>query len=421
MHERRPVPRGAWIGLLLAILAGTALRLAWGADIEFKYDEHWLFEHALVTGPGAFPWLGMRSSVGILNPGMSAWVFVALARLTGATSPVELARAVQTANILALVIVALFALTAVEPREREPWFWGIALGAVNPMSVVLARKIWQQSVLPVFTAAALVGWWNRDKPWGAVFWGVVGACIGQVHLAGFFLTGAFALWAFLFDRQSVRWRWWAAGTLAGLAPLVPWLLYVLGEAPARSQEWFAISRLVQVQYWIFWIVEPLGVGLWHSIGVHFREFLSGGPWHAVAILHIAALALGAVLYSVLVGRWRGDRWSRFPIGADQTAFTTNALAVGCGVLMTVSMLPLYRSYMNMTFPLEFVWLAHMTVGGDRREDLKRIARMALAGLWVVELLIAVSFLQYIHVHGGAPGADYGVAYGAQPPGQTFQP
>ena len=65
MHERRPVPRGAWIGLLLAILAGTALRLAWGADIEFKYDEHWLFEHALVTGPGALPWLGEKPDVAI--------------------------------------------------------------------------------------------------------------------------------------------------------------------------------------------------------------------------------------------------------------------------------------------------------------------------------------------------------------------
>ena len=42
------------------------------------------------------------------------------------------------------------------------------------------------------------------------------------------LTGGFALWAALFDRQSTRWRWWMAGSLVGLMPLLPWLAHLAG-------------------------------------------------------------------------------------------------------------------------------------------------------------------------------------------------
>jgi len=421
MLEHRPLSKGVWIGVPLAFVAGAALRLAWGADIEFKYDEHWLFEHALVRGAGAFPGVGMRSSVGILNPGLGAWVFVVLARLTEAATPVDLARAVQILNLLALAAVALFAMTAVEPREREAWMWGVALAAVNPMAVVLARKIWQQSVLPIFVAFVLAGWWNRGKRWGAVCWGVAGVCIGQVHAAGFFLTAGLVAWAFLFDRQRVRWRWWLLGAAAGLLPLVPWLFYVAGRTTARAPGAVAALRLLEPRYWIFWILEPLGIGLWYSLGQHFTEFLAAGPWHAVGILHGAAVVLGVALYTVAIVRMRHERWSRFPIGVDRTAFTTNAALIGCGALMTVSMIAIHPSYLNAAFPLQFVWLAYMAVGGVGRETLKRTARLALGALCVVELLISASFLAYIHAHGGAPGADYGVAYSAQPLGQTFHP
>jgi len=421
MREHRPLPQGVWIGVALALVAGAALRLAWGGDVEFKYDEHWLFEHALVRGSGAFPGVGMRSSVGILNPGLSVWVFVVLARVTGAVTPIDLARAVQILNILALAAVALFALAAVEPREREAWMWGVALASVNPMAIVLARKIWQQSVLPVFTALVLVGWWNRGKPWGALWWGVAGACVGQVHAAGFFMTAGLVAWAFLFDRRSVRWRWWMAGAAAGLLPLVPWLLYVAGGATAAAPGAIAVLRLLELRYWLFWALEPLGLGLWASLGDHFTEFLATGPWYAVGILHITAVVLGLTLYAVVVARARQEGWSRFPVGADRTAFTTNAACIGCGVLMTASMAAIHPSYLNAVFPLQFVWLAYLLLGGAGSEALKRLARRALTGLCLVEVLISASFLQYIHVRGGAPGADYGVAYSAQPPGQTFKP
>ena len=394
----------------VSVLAiGAALRLTWGQDIEFKYDERWLYERATLVGHEPFPWLGMASSLRLLNPGLSIWVFIVLTKIAGATTPIGLARAVQVLNILALVLMAVFAWTSVEQREREPWLWAVALGAVNPMAVELARKIWQQSVLPVFTVGAVVGWWHRDKRWGAFLWGLIGVCMGQIHISGFFLTGGFALWAFLFDRTRTRWFSWTGGCLVGLAPMLPWLVFL-----SRA---FA-SRPTSSDLWAYWFVEPLGVGLWQSLGAHFPAFLATGPSHVVGLLHASAILLGVVLFWLVMTRCVGSR-ERGPgllIGHSPTAFTTQAVFLGCGALMTGSTLMIHRSYMNATFPLEFVWLAYMVVGGNGGGRSKRVARWALAMLWVVELLISVSFLQYIHVNGGAPGADYGTAYSAQPLG-----
>ena len=414
----------AWLVVVATVAAlgvGTGLRLAWGSDIEFKYDEHWLFEYATHPG-GGFSWFGMRSSLGLLNPGLSAWIFVALARIGGATTPVGLARTIQALNSVALALVAVFAWTSVAAREREAWLWGVGLGAVNPMAVVFARKIWQQSVLPVFSLGALVGWWYRDRRWGAFLWGLVGIAMGQVHVSGFFFTGGFVLWALLFDRRGTRWGWWTAGAFVGLAPMWPWLVYAAGSVGNHTSDAFAPWRLAVPVYWVFWFTEPFGVGLWSSLGWHFADFL-GGLGFAVGLLHITAILIAIALFrSALAERRHAAPLTRASAGgANQTTFTTRAVYLGCGVLMTVSMLAIHRSYVYVTFPLEFVWLAWLAVGPDSREAHRQLGRRLLAALWIVELAISLSFLAYVHHNGGAPGADYGAAYRAQPPGQIFLP
>src|SRR5690242_7255914 len=80
-------------GLLGALLLGAVLRLLWGLDIEFKRDEAWTYERTQCAGrTEGFPHVGMETSVGFPNPGMSVWVFLAAAKLTAATDPVALAR-----------------------------------------------------------------------------------------------------------------------------------------------------------------------------------------------------------------------------------------------------------------------------------------------------------------------------------------
>ncbi|HEV7223068.1 MAG TPA: hypothetical protein VGN42_10240, partial [Pirellulales bacterium] len=66
--------RLAWIlafgGVLLV---GAALRLAAPDDVEYKADEIWTFERTQADPQRPFPWLGMPSSAGMDNPGMSVW------------------------------------------------------------------------------------------------------------------------------------------------------------------------------------------------------------------------------------------------------------------------------------------------------------------------------------------------------------
>src|SRR4029077_2902261 len=106
------------LGLALAIAAGIALRLAYPGDIEWKGDEAWTFVHAqsLVAG-GPWPWSGMTTSLGPPNPGMSLWVFAGLFAACGVETPPDLARAVQSLNIAALVAFTAFAF-AVVPKQR---------------------------------------------------------------------------------------------------------------------------------------------------------------------------------------------------------------------------------------------------------------------------------------------------------------
>src|SRR5262249_45948499 len=188
------------IGLVLALAAGAVLRLVWGADIEYKADEAWTFRRTQEGGrTEPFPGLGNPTSPGFRNRGLSVWIFLALGKLFAATDPVSLARAVQGLNITALLLLVGFILCFVPRGEREPWLWAAALAAVNPLAVLCQRKIWPPSVLPLFTVLLLAAWWRRERRGAALLWGLLGACLGQVHMAGFFFAAGFAAWAACFD------------------------------------------------------------------------------------------------------------------------------------------------------------------------------------------------------------------------------
>src|SRR5437868_8153218 len=77
VQDRAHLVESAFV--VAALVLGAFLRFAWLADMEYKGDERWTFERTQHV-PGVDPWpaLGMPSSVGLLNPGLSLWVFVVL-------------------------------------------------------------------------------------------------------------------------------------------------------------------------------------------------------------------------------------------------------------------------------------------------------------------------------------------------------
>jgi hypothetical protein len=409
---------GARLGLGLALVAGVFLRLVWAEDMEYKGDEIWTFEHARATDLSReVPVVGMSSSVHVPNPGMSLWVFVALRALSGAETPPELVRAVQVANCLALILLVVFARRAVPRKEREPWLWATALVAVNPLLVLFHRKLWPPCVLPLLVLAMLWGWQGRRRLGPALVWGLVGACLGQIHMAGFFFAGGFALWALLFDRRGVAWRGWLLGSTLGALPLLPWLPYLMSPTPsdvAHTDRWL---HALEGKFWMRWCTEPFGLGIDYTLGHHFSDFLrwphiGGRPTYLIAVFH--GVIIAAALFLLVRGArdwWRDrGRWTERFIGrASSTAFTQAAALWGFGLLMTVSCLAIHRHYMIVLFPLECLWVARLALGP--RGGIS-VGRRALVALWVAQFFVSVNFLAYVH-QTQRIDADYGPTYRAQ--------
>lgn len=418
------MPRSWWpIGLVLVLLVGAALRLVWIEDMEYKYDESFTFWQTQgLYGQADSPWLGMYTSNGLRNPGMSVWVFIALAKIGHVTEPTDLARTVQVTNILALGLLTWFALRVVPREQREPWLWAVALVAVNPLTVTFHRKIWPPSVLPLLTAIMLIGWWYRERRSGALVWGLVATCMGQIHPSGFFFAAAFFLWALLFERRRVAWVGWLTGSVLGSLPMIPWIAHVLTHSAVSSQHrsW---KHIAEGKFWIRWVSEPFGLGLDYSLFQDYPTFMQyprvfGMPTYLVGLLHVlvAAMLIFVIFRSIYLLWCERRRLLQCWIGrSSDTAFTLAAGFWGFGLLLTLSCMPLYRHYMVILFPLEFLWVARLALAARANPEgaepaVFRPGRVLLASLCAVQFLITLNFLAYIHVTGGSKSGDYGIVY-----------
>lgn len=392
-----------WLSFLVtAILLGALLRLSYPGDIEYKGDEKYMFDATLAfQATGSLPLIGMTTGVGGKNPGLSVWVFLALAKLTHSSTPPELARAVQLLNILGLGVLAFFSLRLVREAERLPWLWATALAAVNPFAVVFGRKIWAQCTLSLFCVLFWMAWYYRQRRMGAFFWGLIGVCLGQVHLSGFFLAAAVFLWTLYRDRQA-RWGWWVFGSGLGALFLIPWAQYMLTH-PGYGFSQMEFQWLVRPKFWNYWVTDPLGLGLTYFLKtVTFMRFWAyPGGTYLVAVLHVI-IVLAAIWILVLVQKNGG-----FSLGLKdrtQTGFALQSVGYLMGILLTLSCAQVFRHYLVITFPLEWVWLARLGL-----RDPKWGPRTLMV-LWVAQLLLTALFLGFIHLNHGDVLGDYGVGY-----------
>jgi 4-amino-4-deoxy-L-arabinose transferase-like glycosyltransferase len=403
--------------LLVSLVCGLFLRGVALENMEYKEDEEYHFTQSQVVGQiRPWPTVGIPSGVYLVNPGMSVWVFAALARLVRADDPVELARGIGWFAVFGMALVIPFAALFVRREEREPWFWAFALAMVNPILVLYHRKLWPEGFLPFFTMLLWMGWWRRNTRLGAFAWGFAGALVGQVHMSGFFLAGALFAWTALFDRyrDETRWRPWLAGSVLGALPLLPWLGWVLSR-PAGGQVSAGFRETIQLKFWHFWFSDPLGLHLGNALGIHrggshlaqLSDFARyplwhGAPTYLVGAMHAVLLLLGVLILAVGAMRvWRG-RWRKLLFGSE-TSFALGSAMIGFGSLLTATGVMIRRYYLCVSYPLEFVWLA-------RTAELTRRGRWVLGLVWVAQLLISASFVWYVHVNSGSEQGDYGKAY-----------
>lgn len=419
-----PSPRLLTGLAVAAVVVATALRATFTEDMEFKGDESWMFDRSQAVGRGE-PWpeLGMPSGAGLRNPGLSIWLFVGLARLLGATTPLQLQHGVVAMAALAFLLLAVAIPRLVSEGEREPWLWGLLLAACNPLTLLLHRKIWAQSALPLFCALFLVGWLTRRRMVGAVVWGLVGALLGQIHMSGFFFAFGIALataWHDVAASKEARSHWvgWVAGSVAGAAALLPWLRYVASgqdHGPPWSLE--TVASL----HWFRWMAsDVLGTGLDYSLGGNFIDFLrypvlgdhhmrvNTGLFPALyahgLLLGLGLLAAVPAVRHLVAQRGRlGEGVAALRRESGLPLLLMGGLLVA-GVVLTLAGIEVHRHYLLVTFPLEFVGLALLVLRFAPRP------RTVLAGLCVLQLGLSATFLHYIHVNGGAPYGDYGRAY-----------
>ncbi len=410
MHEAAQKPNGKlWpLFLCLALILGIILRLSFPGDIEYKDDEKYMYGASQSIGvTESWPLLGMPSGVKVNNPGMSVWIFAVLAKITYASTPPELARAVQLLNILALCLLAFFSLCLLPEHERPAWCWATAFAAVNPIAVLYQRKIWAQCTLPFFCVLLWIAWHLRHKRMGAFFWGLLGACLGQIHMSGFFLAAALFIWTVIHERLT-RWGPWLLGSLIGVIPLIPWLQYLVSK-PASESAGFNLMNILQLKFWRYWISDALGIGLNTSLGgSQYWDFLrypliEGTGTYLVGIAHVLIIVLALILLISTAKKGGFQNWFK---DSSDNGIAVNSILLVAGTLLTLTT-KILRHYLIVSFPLEWVWLSQIGLGVRKGQNY-------LIGIWIAQLLISAVFLFYIHVNHGASSADYGIAYQYQP-------
>ncbi len=414
--------RTAAVALTLAVLVGITLRLIFPYDIEYKTDERYMMDRVRHVGVDE-PWpaLGMPSSAEVRNPGMSVWVFIALGRVFHATDPVGLARAAQLLNILAILGLLAFTLRIVPNEEREPWLWAVALVSVNPMAILLHRKIWAQCVTPIFGLVVWIGWWKRGTRWGAALWGIAGAFIGQVHMSGFYFALALVLWTLIFARKSVQWTWWLGASVVGAIPLFPWLHHVLTSPRIPKRGWRP-EQLPGAKFSGVWAAEALGIDQrWIMGSIDYWDFLTfpviaGHATYLAAMATALLLAAGfSIVVFAMIRLFKSARgaWRKFHVTDSQSALALAACFFGYGIIAAIIPFGFSRTYTLVTFPMVYLSLPALLLGWRRTSGLITQRRALLAGIAVCQFILAATFLWYVHVHGGTPHGQYGTAYGHQ--------
>lgn len=413
--------KARWLWVCVILLA-IAVRVIGLEHMEYKEDEEYNYVWSQMIGQSKpWPMWGMPSGVYVPNPGMSVWVFAALAKVTAAHDPVALARALAIFAVLGLALCSWLGRFS---RDPSAWHWAGALALLNPIQVMYQRKLWPQGFLPFFMALTLAGWWKRAEPGARGFaaaaaWGFFGAWLGQIHMSGFFVAFALALVTAVSDfRATRRLEWfgaWFLGSVLGALPLIPWAIHAL-QLPPHPEVARGFGEMLQLKYWAFLLTNPWGLHVGNTLGLlrgpsHWQQLSDFSRYplvagHASWLVGAAHVALGG-LFIYTLGRLVASGWKRLAIPGPERRLIL-AVALLAGVLMTLPAASIRRYYLMIAFPVDSLLLVYAV-----RAAFPRGSRRALAAIAVCLLVISASFAQYVRVNEGSAQGDYGRGFAAE--------
>jgi hypothetical protein len=383
--------------------------------MEWKDDERWMFEHAqAATHSGSWLPVGMESSGGIVNPGLSVWIFSVLSFFC--STPVGMARGVELINIFALVGLVLFVLKRVEEKERIVWLWGMALAAISPLAVLFSRKIWEQDTIVLFSMFTIVGNAYRTERWGAFLWGLAGALAGQIHMSGFFYAFGLFVFTIIYDRVTktkTKWFWWVLGSAIGGIGLIPWITYIFSHPHPTSLAWV---HLLQFSFYPYWFIDCHGLNIMYSVRKAFWElirmpYLFGTPTYLILVIHLFLAGVGVYSLKRIFNYVKNKLLPLKTKGAilkyiknlTLLEFYLFSILLGLGIFMNFSGVITFQHYLIVGFPFSYLFLSKIIMPKKK----------LMITVITAQLIITITFLIYVHVNNGIENGDYGKTWLSQ--------
>ncbi len=284
-------------GLLGVFILAALLRFGWPGTRSFAFDEAYVSRAALTmthggSGTLALAAIGMPSSAGVPNLPGAIWLF----SIPFALSPDPL---------FASAFVGALSLAAIGGcwwLARQQWgaLAGIAAGlfmAASPYSVLYARSIWAQDLLPLLSVLWLLSAirTTQDKRRWVALNILVAALAVDIHYAGIALALA-TIWL------GLRQRWWRRSILPGvlvggglvLILLAPTVYYVLSRDPGLiDQIGHVVGGTSQID------LSAPGQLLQIGLGLNWK-YLALGDLDTFSTLWLPAAAIGVLLLAGLI-------------------------------------------------------------------------------------------------------------------------
>ncbi len=370
MNSTSPKRLSSPLIFLVIIILAALLRLPNPGIAEFKYDEARLCQYSadLITHR-QIPIVGISSSRGLPNPPLM--IYLHAIPMLFSRNPAMIVVFIAS---LHTVSVGLTYLLGRRFFDKFTALVSAVLFATSPWAISDARKIGTH-ILPLLTVILLYTLFVIvvEKRHRAVIWlGIILALVTQTYLLTF-LYGIVVLVIFLcfparfiaaddskpaIDSQSFKrhlWQWRYIFISASLFLLIsaPYLIVVLGKilntpGEIASGVWDEAFRLDSLA-WRFSLWNASGFNLESLLGVSAPLF--GKYAVALKVLYylIGGLVLGGCIYAVYRIINRGSGYEKYAV-----------LLIWYFVpvaIMTYRASPLLRTYLNMVYPAQFIFVA----------------------------------------------------------------
>lgn len=390
---------------LFCILAGSILRLIFPYDIEYKADQilmlDWIHEF---KNYGHFREIGMMSGGNVYNFGLGVWIFYLLGYI--ADTPVGLTMLIAFINVIALFVFYYFVDKKVEAENKELWFLSIALLSVSIIPIIISRNIWIQSVLPIFSVTIWMFYWSDiSKFSNAFFLSLLLVLIGQIHLSGLFLFIAFStilLYLYIKKYRQIHVPGYLIGIAIGIIPMIPLFIYLINHPQINPSSGF--GNLIDVRILWFHIFDGLGLDIFYTLEsdtfMFFKyprwfdhyTYINGFLYFLLLLISIAGIVFftqSLIKKQIAFASWTKSRTAQFLISCFLTY-----------LLMYLLKVRIYSHYFVITYP--FIQL--LAIGLFRRKY------KWVYGLILINLLLSIHFMVFIHNTGGTANSYYGWTY-----------